>query len=279
MNKIGKSLITILAVLSLLYVFFCMLLYFKQERLIFYPTILPKEYVFRFDGRFEERFIPTADGYQLHGVLFRTNRLDTASQSSGRKLVFFLHGNAGSVDSWGTLAPYYTQLGYDIFMLDYRGYGKSEGSIENESQFFGDVQAAYHHVAAEYREEDIVIVGFSIGSGPAAMLAARNNPKMLLLLAPYYSLTDMVRRTFPFVPPFLLKYKFRTWSYLEQTRAPVYLFHGNRDEVIPYASSIKLKEHLKPVDQHITLEGVSHNAIHESRLYQTALRELLVPAR
>lgn len=279
MNKLLKPLLTTLAVLASLYILLCLLLYFKQERLIFFPSTLPEDYVFRFDEHFEEHFIKTADGQQLNGLLFKASRADSALQPSANKLVFFLHGNAGALDSWGTLAPYYTRLGYDMFILDYRGYGKSSGSIESEAQLFEDVQTAYDYVADTYPEQEIVVVGFSIGSGPAAMLAARNKPRMLLLLAPYHSLTDMVRRTFPFIPPFLLKYKFRTWRFLEQTSAPVYLIHGNRDEVIPYASSLMLKPYLKPGDQHITLEGVNHNSIHESRQFQHTLRSLLAPAR
>jgi alpha-beta hydrolase superfamily lysophospholipase len=277
MIKLIKPLLTILTVLAALYLLMCLFLYAMQEKLIFFPTKLDREHVFRFSEAFEEHYIPTEDGLQLHGLLFKASRPDQPASNSRQKLVFFLHGNAGALDSWGTLAPYYTRLGYDTFLLDYRGYGKSRGNITSESQFLSDVQTAYAHMASLYSEEDIVIVGFSIGSGPAAMLAARNRPAKLLLLAPYYSLTDMVRRTFPFVPPFLLKYKFRTWQYLDQTKAPAYLFHGNRDEVVPYASSQKLKTHLKPQDQYITLEGVGHNSIHESRQFQSALQRVLAP--
>ena len=277
MNKLRKPLLTALAILVSLYLLVCLLLYFGQERLIFFPFKLSPYHTFRFEDSTEERWIPTDDRLKLHGLLFKADSPDATTQAAGRKLVFFLHGNAGAVDSWGTLAPYYTRLGYDMFILDYRGYGKSEGSIESQAQLYKDVQAAYEHLLVDYPEENVVIVGFSIGSGPAAMLAAQNKPKMLLLLAPYYSLTDMLRHTFPFVPPFLLKYKFRTWAFLEQSSVPSYLFHGNRDEVIPYASSLKLKKHLKPADKHITLEGISHNTIHESRQFQQALQSLLAP--
>ena len=265
-------LITLL-VLAAIYFLICLALYMKQESVIFYPVKLPPDYVFRFNVPFEERTIQAPDGIALHGLLFKAD----AARGADRKLVFFLHGNAGAVDGWGDLAPYYTSLGYDFFVLDYRGYGKSEGKIESEQQFYADVQAAYQQLTAEYRENNIVVVGFSIGTASASMLAARNNPRMLILLAPYYSLVDMLRHTFPFVPPFLLKYKFRNNVFIEQAKVPVYIFHGNRDEVIPYSSSVKLRKYLEPASRHITLEGQDHNGIHQNRQYRDALKTLLLP--
>ncbi|MBW3544028.1 MAG: lysophospholipase [Bacteroidetes bacterium] len=274
MQKNPTALLSIFALVALLYVLFCLLLYFKQERLIFFPTPLPDKHNFYFQEAFEELTINTPEGIALHGLLFKT-----AKNPEGQPgLVFFLHGNAGSLDSWGTLAPFYTRLGYDVFMLDYRGYGKSGGRIESEAQFYADVQAAYQRVAGLYPEENIVIMGVSIGTGAAAMLASRNQVRMLLLLTPYYSLTDMVCRTFPLVPPFLLKYKFRTHTFLDSTTAPVYLFHDTEDEVIPYASAQKLLKYLKPGDQFYTLQGTGHNSIHESQQYQEIIRTLLAPA-
>ena len=99
--------------------------------------------------------------------------------------MFYLHGNAGALDTWGDIAKVYTSLGYDIFILDYRGFGKSEGSIYSEEQFYKDVQAAYDVMRKEYPENKIVVEGYSIGTGPATILAATNHPKLLLLQAPY----------------------------------------------------------------------------------------------
>ena len=95
-------------------------------------------------------------------------------------------------------------------MLDYSGYGKSEGSIEGQTQLFEDVQKAYDEMKRKYKEESIVVLGYSVGTGLATKLASDNHPKLLILQAPYYSLTDMVRHTYPVIPTFLLKYKFRT---------------------------------------------------------------------
>jgi pimeloyl-ACP methyl ester carboxylesterase len=243
------------------------MLYFNQEELIFFPTKLPANHVFRFNSTFQERYISTPDGHNLHGLLFK------ADSSAG--LIFYLHGNAGGLDSWGEIAETYTKLNYDIFMLDYRGYGKSEGQISSEKQFHDDVQLAYEHVKKEYPEEKIVVLGYSIGTGTAAHLAAHNKPKMLILQSPYYSLIDLAQKLYPMVPSGIIKYKFKTHEYVEKTEAPVVLIHGDQDEVIYYGSSLKLKEHLKPEDQLITMPGQPHNGFTENPEYIKIMQQLL----
>jgi pimeloyl-ACP methyl ester carboxylesterase len=196
-------------------------------------------------------------------------------------LVFFLHGNAGALDSWGEIATTYTDLQYDVFMLDYRGFGKSEGSIINEHQFYQDVQKVYEYISPQYDEQNIVIIGFSIGSAAAAILAAVNQPGRLILQAPYYSLTDLMQNISPAIyailPPFVFKYSFKTYAFLEKSQAPVTIFHGDRDQVIYVGSAEKLKKYLKPTDQIVILPGQGHNGFHENADYIYALRRLLRP--
>ena len=110
--------ILIFGVLILLF-----LVYLMQEKIIFYPTKLAQDHPFEFDSDYEELSIVAEDSVFLNGLLF------TVDSSAG--LIFYLHGNAGALDSWGEVAEEYTKLNYDIFILDYRGYGKSEGSISS----------------------------------------------------------------------------------------------------------------------------------------------------
>ena len=271
MRRTGTTFATVFALLLTGLLFLCAMLYFKQEELLFFPSKLPADHVFRFNSNFEERFITTPDGHNLHGILFRAD--------SPEGLIFYLHGNAGGLDSWGELAQTYTNLNYDVFMLDYRGYGKSQGKISSEKQFHDDVQLAYDHVKKEYPEEKIVVLGYSLGTGTAARLAAENNPKMLILQAPYYSIVDMAKRLYPMIPAAIIKYKFMTHEFVEKTAAPIILIHGDQDEVIYPGSSHKLKEHLKPGDQLIILEGQLHNGFTENPEYLEFLQQLLAPDR
>jgi uncharacterized protein len=260
-------LIRIVQVLAGLYIIVCILLYFYQEKLIFFPQMLEKTFQFHFDQPHEELFIRTRDDIQLHGLLFR------AQQPKG--VIFYLHGNAGSLASWGSVAKTYTDLNYDVFMLDYRGYGKSEGEIEGEKQLFEDNQTAYEEIKKRYPERQIIILGYSIGTGMAAQLASVNQPKLLILQAPYYSLTDMMEHTFSLVPTFLLKYKFATHEYLKQCKMPVVIFHGKQDEVIYYGSSLKLQQEFKSQDVLIPLDNQGHNGMTENPHYQAVMKKIL----
>jgi uncharacterized protein len=246
---------------------FAGLLYFFQERLIFFPDKLPAGYRFRFSQPFQEIVIRTADNTTLSTVLFKA--------PSSKGVIFYLHGNAGSVDSWGDVATVYTDLNYDVFMMDYRGYGKSEGHINGERQLYEDVQLAYNKLKSSYDESKIVVLGYSIGTGVAARVAALNNPRLLILQAPFYNFSDLIKKIYPFVPPFLSKYKFRTDKLIQQCKMPVVIFHGDRDEIIYHGSSVKLARLFKKGDRLIILKGEGHNGMSSNPQYLDELRTIL----
>ena len=262
-----RILLKILKVVAGLYIVICVLLFFFQEKLIFFPEKLRKDYKFSFDGKFEEISIKAKDDKFLNGILFKAD--------SSKGLIFYLHGNAGSLSSWGSVAKTYTYLNYDVFMLDYRGYGKSEGSIDGQEQFFQDIQTAYDELKNIYAEDKIIVLGYSVGTGLAAKVASANNPRLLILQAPYYSMTDMMRHTYPILPTFILKYKFETDDYIKNCNMPIVIFHGNDDEVIYYGSSLKLKEEFKKQDTLVTLVGQGHNGITENPDYKMELQKVL----
>jgi len=262
-----KAVLIIVSVLAALYVLLCVVLYFKQEKLLFAPTHLPANYQFHFSNQFEERWTTAGDGTRLHGLLFR------APHSKG--LLFYLHGNGGALDSWGDVAATYTALHYDVFLLDYRGYGKSGGRISNQTQMLDDVDAAYRQLLLHYPESNIVVLGYSLGTGPATWLAAHHQPRLLILQAPYFSMRDMAQQLYPFVPGFLLRYPMPTNELIGQVKAPIVLFHGDRDEVIPHQSSVRLHALCKTIDQLIILPGVHHNGMSDNPQYRRELARLL----
>ena len=262
MKKIFR--ITALVILGL-YVLVCGGLYFFQEKVIFVSEKLEKNYRFSFAQKFEELNIKAKDGKLLNGLLFKSD--------SARGLLFYLHGNAGSLRSWGEMAKNYTGLNHDVFILDYRGYGKSEGTYTSQKQFFEDVQQAYDEMKKRYPEDKITILGYSLGTGPAAKTAAANNPRILILEAPYYSITDVMRHAYPFIPTFILKYKFETNKYIKACKMPVIIFHGDQDH---YTNSLRLKEEsFKNADTLIILKGAGHKNITDQFLYKEVMKDLL----
>lgn len=264
-----KMLIRILIIAFIGYVALCGLLYFFQEKLIFFPEKLSSSYKFNYDLKFEEFNTLTHDEKSLHGILFKAD--------SAKGLIFYLHGNAGSLASWGNVASAYTHLDYDVFILDYRGYGKSDGEITSQNQLYSDNQLVYNKLKESYSEDSIIVLGYSIGTGMASKLASDNSPKQLILQAPYYSLKDMMRHTYSFVPTFLLKYQFETNEYLKDCNAPVTIFHGNKDAVIYYGSSEKLKKDYPDKISLITLEGQGHNGMTDNENYRKEIKNLLQP--
>ena len=106
------------------------------------------------------------------------------------------------------------------------------------------------------------------------MLAAENNPKKLILKAPYHSLTEVIDGRMPFMPDFLLKYKFETYKYLAEVDAPIYIFHGTADRIIPYSNSVKLKEEFDEKIDFTILQGEGHQ-LRYNEVYLNKLAEIL----
>ena len=262
-----KTILFLIKIAAAIYLLLCVLLYFLQEKMIFFPEKLAPDYTFRFQRPFEELYFTMPDKTRLHGLLFKSD--------GSRGLIFYLHGNAGSLKSWGEIAKTYTDLHYDLFMLDYRGYGKSEDRIRSEQQVYDDVQSVYDSLQKSYNERDIIVLGYSIGTGPAVKLASSNHPKLLILQAPYYSLTDMMKHSFFIIPALILKYKFNNNINLANCSMPIIIFHGDKDEVIYYGSSLKLKTLFKAADTLVTLQNQGHNGMSDNPYYRTVLQQVL----
>jgi alpha-beta hydrolase superfamily lysophospholipase len=237
------------------------------QKQIFPGARLAANYHFNFSYLYEEQFITAQDGKKLNALLFKAD--------SSKGLIFYLHGNNGALNKWGKIAETYTKLHYDLFILDYRGYGKSEGEITSEEQLYSDVQEAYNMVKARYPEDHIIIMGYSMGTGPAAWLASNNHPKKIILDAPYYSLPDAIHHLAARIDTAAVPYQFSTYQFLQKTTAPVIIFHGDADKVFYYGSSEKLKVYFKPGDQLITLKGASHFDFENNKDYLEGLGRIL----
>ncbi len=248
-----------------LYLSFCGWLYFDQERILFLPDKLPADYVF---GQGEEVNIEVEKGILLNCLWLK--------EPKARGVILYLHGNRGSNRRCLHQAETMKGNGYDIFMPDYRGYGKSGGEIVSESQLQGDMQQVYDFLKKHYAEKEIVVLGYSLGSGFASYLAANNHPQQLILLAPYSSMLDLKDDRFPLIPDFLLKYPLNSKEYLRKATLPVTLIHGTSDEVIPFECSEKLKA-IRPGTIHlVTAREESHRSVIFSQVFRETVSQLLL---
>jgi uncharacterized protein len=267
MEKIKFILITLIGFFVLIYLIILSYIYFHQTEMIFNASKLSKNYKFEFNENFEELKVITFDNLKLNGLLFKVK--------NSKGLVFYLHGNSGALDSWGNIASVYNNLGYDVFILDYRGYGKSDGVIENEEQVYKDVLFSYQKLVSIYKEEKTIIIGYSIGTGPAAYLASVTNPRCLVLQAPYYNFIEYSGTRVPFVPNFLKKFKFETNKFIVKIKSPIFIFHGDKDNVIPLSNSKKLSKIFKTVDHFYVLENQDHIGMNENEKYLLELKKIL----
>ena len=251
-------------ILLVLYGILCLGLYFAQDYLLFSPTKLDQDYRFR-SGI--EVNIPVSKKVNLNCLWMQENR--------SKGVILYLHGNRGSNRRCWRQAMNIAGNDFDIFMPDYRGYGKSGGEITSEKQLFRDAQKVYNHLLTKYDESEIVIVGYSLGSGMASYLAAHNNPAKLILVAPFVSFINLKNRRLPFIPNFIVKYPLRNSQYLQKVKCPVTLFHGTRDEIIPYDSSEQLQQINPQNIALVTLQGEGHRGAIFNGLFRRQVSDIL----
>ncbi|MBL0127549.1 MAG: alpha/beta fold hydrolase [Flavobacteriales bacterium] len=261
-------LVGVIVVVVLAYAGVCLFYYLFQERFIFIRFKLRKSYRFRFSRPFSEHWIVRPDGARLHALWFKA--------SSSRQVVLYFHGNTGSLRRWGRYASQLIDLGVDVVMPDPRGYGKSRGKL-SEVQLIEDAKAWFDHVQ-ELTGTAPVVYGRSLGSGLAVPVAVDRNPPLLILETPFANLIDVAHAYLPILPyRWLLHYRFQNDEMATRLACPTYLFHGKRDQTVPYSSALKLYAALPSTIQRelITIPDGGHSDLHLSQEFRTRMAELL----
>ena len=261
---------SIAAVCFALYLAALAWLWFRQEKLLFAPTVLAADYQLATAPDIHELTI------EVPGARLSAMQLKLPNPKG---VVFFLHGNGGSLENWFVNPEFYRRANYDLFMLDYRGYGKSTGQIESEAQLRADVRAAWALLAPQYSGRKVVVYGRSLGSGLAAGLAvemgsAHHAPDLTVLVSPYTSMAALATDHYPWVPQMLLRYPMRTDQLLAQIRSPLLLIHGTQDALIAPRHSDTLKT-LAPHATLLHLPGASHNDVQDFDTYLDAYARAL----
>jgi len=244
-------------------------LWWTQESLLFHPEPLPADARLSIEPDVQERLVDVP-GAKLSVLELRL--------PEPRGVVFFLHGNAGNLQSWFTDTEFYRRAGFDLVMPDYRGYGKSTGRIESEAQLHADVMAVWREVAPRYAGKRVVFYGRSLGTGLAAELAATVPPDLTVLVSPYASIVGMARGHYPWLPPQVVRYPLRTDRVIGRIRGPLLLVHGDRDELIPFSESAKLQA-IAPHARLVRIEGGGHNDLQDLPAYRQAMADALAALR
>jgi len=258
-----------LKVLIIIYCSIGIVLYYLQEKFLFHPEKLSHAYVYRFDGPFEEINIPFNETDTINMIKF------FPKDSVRRGAVLYFHGNKQNIERYAKFAANFTRHGYEVWMEDYPGFGKSTGQ-RTEKKLYEQALQIQKMAVSRYGKDSIILYGKSFGTGIAAYVAAETNCKRLILETPYYSIPALFSCYAPIYPSaYMSTYKIRTFRFLEDVHCPVSIFHGTRDGVIPYRCAEKLKHVIKPTDEFITIEKGTHQNLNDFPLFQQKLDSLL----
>jgi alpha-beta hydrolase superfamily lysophospholipase len=244
-------------------------LYYLQERFLFHPEKLSKAYVYHFEMPFEEINIPFNNADTLNMVKF----FPTDSVRKG--VVVYFHGNRENIERYAKFAGNFTKYGYEVWMEDYPGYGKSTGD-RTEKKMYEQALQVQKMAAGKYGKDSIIIYGKSLGTGIAAYVAKASRNQRLILETPYYSIPSLFSCYAPIYPTGKMStYKIPSNEYIADVKYPVSIFHGTNDGVIPYRNAARLKAVLKPTDEFITIEKGTHHDLNSFDLFKQKLDSLL----
>ncbi|UII79651.1 alpha/beta hydrolase [Flagellimonas sp. CMM7] len=258
----------ILLIVLSVYILISVLLYFLQDYFLFKPEKLSKDFQFYYDNQeIEEYNVETRDGATINRLRFKAE--------NPKGIVFYLKGNSKSIKGWGKFAVDFTRHGYDVIMVDYRGFGKSTGR-RTQKAVKRDMQVIYNKLKEKVSEKYIILYGRSMGSGFAAKLASMNNPRMLILDAPYYSLSKVAKKYIPFMPlSLLIKFPMPTHKWMKYVNCPIHIIHGTDDRLIPYKTSVKLSKIKPELTKLYTVIGGGHKNLNTFESYHKMLTEII----
>jgi len=271
MSKVStkRKIYRISIVITLIYCSVGIALYHLQEKLLFHPVPLDRNFKFKFDIPFREINIAMNETDTLNLVQF------FPPDSLPKGVVIYFHGNRGNVTGYENEARIFLKHGYEVWMPDYPSFGKTTGALTEEN-IYKQAKEVYKLAHSKFAAGSIIIYGRSLGTGVASYIAAKEDCGRLILETPYYSMTDLASDYAPIYPTRrMAHFKFPVGEYLENVKEPVTIFHGTADKTIPYRCAAKLKKVLKSTDEFITIENGAHNNLNDFPLFHQKLDSIL----
>ncbi|HEY6505700.1 MAG TPA: alpha/beta fold hydrolase [Chitinophagaceae bacterium] len=260
-------------IVLLIYIVTGITLYFLQETFLFHPKKLPADHKFSFTVPFKEIDLAINKDRNLSIVQF------TVPDTLRKGIVLYFHGNRENIERYAPYAVNFTKNNYEVWMLDYPGFGKTTGE-RNEQVMYDDATQLYMMARAKTSKDSIIIYGKSIGTGVASWLASAKDCKRLVLETPYYSIEALFSH-YAFIYPvdWMTKYHFPIYRYFKTIEAPITIFHGTKDEIIPYSNAKMLMEPWNETPllkrELITIEKGRHNNLTDFPVYHQKLNAIL----
>jgi fermentation-respiration switch protein FrsA (DUF1100 family) len=243
-----------LLILFLLLVLLFSLFYTKVENFfVFFPQ---SSFDFTPEGYgldYKDIYFETNDGKRLHGWFFPVKH--------GGPTLLFCHGNAGNISHRLDNIRYLLGEGLQVFIFDYRGYGKSSGR-PSEQGLYQDGLAAFDHLVRNMHvpPEDIIPFGRSLGAAVAIEVAMRRRVTALIVESAFTSTRDMAKRMLLFLP--LVPFLPANYDNLEKIRRlpiPKLIIHGELDEIVPFSMGKRLFDSAPPPKYFLPLTVAGHN--------------------
>lgn len=250
-----ETLKTAVILAATLYGAMMLVLFLRQDGLVYYPDLpgreyeaTPKDYRLPYD----EVALTTSDGVRLAAWFVPADH--------PRGVLLYAHGNAGNISHRLDSIRLFHDLGLSVLIFDYRGYGRSAGKPDEEGTY-RDAEAAWQHLTAQrgIKPEHIVVFGESLGASVAAHLAAQHQPGALILASAFNSVPDLAADLYPLLPVrWITRYRYDTRRYLQEVHAPVLIAHSREDEIIPFLHGQSLYDAAHEPKQFLELRG-GHN--------------------
>lgn len=233
-----------------------------EKSLIFFPA--PDSLPIQNSGTvagcyFTDYVFLTEDGVRLHSRWFRSGTSPDAAPAP-RKVMLFFHGNAGNLSGRTEFMVRLAALGVEVLIIDYRGYGHSEGR-PSEKGIYRDARAAWEFLVDEHEiaPENIVLFGKSLGGAVAIDLATDVQPAGLIVQSSFTSVPAMAARHYPFVPAFALRTKMDSLSKISSINCPKLFIHSTHDEIVPYEMGRRLFGAADSPKTFFEVVGAGHN--------------------
>ena len=258
LRGLAKPVLLVAAVFGLL----LGLLMLFETKLIFFPAKYPDgQWAFMERVGAEDVWLTTGDNVRIHAAWLQSGEPGPA--------VLFFHGNAGNLSGrLPFMAAIQEELGCSVLIVDYRGYGKSDGS-PSEQGLYSDADAALAWLSNKgFAPERVLVWGNSLGGGVATELATRHDVGALVLSSTFTSIPDMAKRSFPFIPSGLVRTQFDNLGKVGRISAAIVIVHSRQDALIPYQMAEQLTEVASPGTQLVLLDGPDHNEVFHMRRTQ-----------
>lgn len=225
-------------------------IFFPKKEIEIYPSAL--------NLPFEDVYIKTEDGVRINGWFI--------PQSNARYTLLFFHGNAGNIEHRLDKLLMFWEIGINIFIIDYRGFGKSGGRL-TEGGFYLDANAAYNYLvnSRRLRAEEIILYGESLGTAVVIDLAAKVKVAAIIVEGAFSGGRDMAGKIYPFLPAFLFSNKFNSLKKIKKVGAPKLFIHSINDEIVPFALANKLYQAAGGPKELIELIGAHNTAFLDSK--------------